>query len=45
MRVEVFAENVESRGNVFRVFSNDIEVGIGLDETTWRRSNGGWVEC
>lgn len=36
------AENVDGAGQILRVLSDDVEVLVGLDEATWRGTNGGW---
>jgi hypothetical protein len=42
VRVELFAQHVESRRNVsdLWVLSNDVALGISLNETTWRSADG-----
>ena len=41
MGVEVLAENVEGGCDVLRMFGNDVEVGIGFNETAWRGTYSG----
>lgn len=36
------AENVDGGGQILRVLSDDVEILIGLDETTWGGTDGGW---
>lgn len=41
MGVEVLAKDVEGRCNIFGVLGDDVEVSVGLNETTWGSSNSG----
>jgi hypothetical protein len=41
VRRELLAEDVESRRHIFGPLVDDVEVGISLDETAWRGSDGG----
>lgn len=39
MGAELLAENIEGGRNIFGPFVDDVEIGIGFDETAWRRAD------